>query len=113
MHNHYHIYSFHTNEKVKQNHKLFGHTDYMIGIGIMHFHFYSGTTSFNGHMHGYFGFTGFPRKTENGHKHKMCGKTDIARLSEYDDKPHEHEYENFTFENIQYINSPLTKRVLS
>ena len=113
MHNHYHFYSFHTNEKTQQNHKLFGHTDYMIGIGIMHFHFYSGTTSFNGHLHSYYGFTGFPKKTENGHKHKMCGKTDLSRLSDCNDKPHAHEYQNYTFENIQYINSPLTKKVLS
>jgi hypothetical protein len=106
MVNHYHFYEFNCLTDEKHSHRLFGHTEYMLGIGLFHFHLYYGTTSFNGHFHVYCGFTGLPVKIGNGHKHKIAGRLEIANA-------HFHYYENFTYENIEYTGGKAIKKVLS
>lgn len=106
MNNHCHFYGFNSLSSQKHLHRMFGHTEYMFGIGLLHFHFYYGSTSFNGHFHTFSGMTGMAIKTENGHKHKICGRLELAN-------GHFHHYTNYTHENVEYIHGRVLKRVLS
>lgn len=104
MNNHYHFYKLHSLTNKKHSHRLFGHTEYMLGIGFLHFHVYFGSTSFNGHFHTYRGVTGFAVKTPNGHRHKMAGKLELADT-------HIHYYENYTYENVEYTSGKLLMKI--
>lgn len=106
MINHYHFYRFNCLSDQKHSHRLFGHTEYMFGIGLFHFHFYYGSTSYNGHFHTYSGVTGFSIKTDCGHKHKISGKLNLTNS-------HSHLYENYTCENTECKRGKLLKKVLS
>lgn len=86
-------------------HQLNGYTEYVIGAGRFHFHFYSGVSSYLDHTHYFSGITGFPIKTENGHIHKLEGILEI-------NDSHEHKFIGYTFEEITYSQGKKAKEVL-
>jgi hypothetical protein len=96
MYPHLHKYRFECEEKNIHKHRLVGYTDNMLGISSLHFHYFSGISSYNSHTHYYSGFTGLPIKTENGHKHTIEGLLELNNL-------HEHHFLNFTFEDTANI----------
>lgn len=92
---HAHRYKFELNDKNSHSHRLMGFTEYSIGIGFFHMHYYTGVCSYSGHTHTYTGYTSLPIKTKNGHYHKMQG------LLEFKNN-HGHCYLNYTQENVEY-----------
>ncbi|MDQ2086805.1 hypothetical protein RBH29_10250 [Herbivorax sp. ANBcel31] len=96
MQTHIHKYRFESKETNCHKHKILGYTDYMIGIGALHFHTFYGISSHMGHVHCFSGFTGFPVKTYNGHIHKMEGCLEPVNM-------HQHIFYNYTDEDVGYI----------
>lgn len=94
---HLHKYKFEANISNGHKHMLMGYTDNIIGLNMLHFHFFSGVCSYNGHTHYFSGFTGLPIRTENGHVHRMEGYLEF-------NSQHEHKFNSFTFEDIEYMN---------
>ncbi len=86
-------------------HRLVGYTEYFIGAGRFHFHFYSGVSTYTDHTHYFSGITGLPIKTENGHIHKMEGLLEINNF-------HEHKFSGHTFEEISYSKGNETSEAL-
>jgi hypothetical protein len=96
MYPHIHKYKFDCEISAGHNHRMSGHTENLIGISVFHFHYFYGISSYNNHTHYYAGITSLPIKTENGHIHRIEGIMEINDL-------HEHRFENYTFEDIEYI----------
>jgi len=97
-----HEFRFDTDPSNSHTHRLVGYTDYMFGIGSLHFHFYCGTTSYLTHTHYFTGTTGLPIKTSRGHIHKMQGYVETNNY-------HKHKYSNFTFEDCAYNTDKISK----
>jgi hypothetical protein len=96
MNPHLHEYKLDSSVGNGHRHRIRGYTDSMIGINILHFHYFFGVSSYNNHTHYFSGFTGLPVKTENGHIHKIEGILELNNL-------HEHSLEGYTFEETAYI----------
>jgi len=92
---HAHKFKFDSFKVNGHTHRLMGVTGYSISLWITHVHFYRGVCSYNGHTHYFSGVTGIPKKTKNGHFHKMSGFLVMT-------KNHEHKYNDYTNENIEY-----------
>ena len=103
---HTHRYRFECEETEFHKHRLHGHTDYMIGINVLHFHYFCGISSYNNHTHYFSGITGLPIKTENGHIHRIEGFLESNNT-------HEHKFSDFTFEDIEYFNRKIIREALS
>jgi hypothetical protein len=97
---HLHKYKFESNLSNEHKHRLTGYSDGMIGINSFHFHFFNGISSYKNHTHYYSGVTGFPIKTENGHKHKIEGFLEVNNM-------HEHKFSNYTYEDVSYRSDGL------
>ncbi|MCX7923351.1 MAG: YmaF family protein [Clostridia bacterium] len=95
MKTHIHKYRFDCETENHHKHRLMGYTDNMIGINAIHFHYFFGVSSYDGHSHYYSGITGLPIKTENGHVHKIEGTLESTCL-------HEHKFASHTFEDVAY-----------
>lgn len=95
MSTHVHKFKFNSEISIGHAHTLFGRTDYMIGINSFHFHYFYEICSYTGHTHYYSGITSLPVKTLNGHVHKIEG------ILEFNNN-HDHCFNNFTFEDIEY-----------
>jgi regulatory protein YycH of two-component signal transduction system YycFG len=109
MNSHLHKYRFDSEisqESGGHSHIISGRTDYMIGVGGFHFHYFYDISSYNGHTHYYSGITGLPVKTENGHVHKMDSLLEI-------NNSHEHTFSSFTFEEIEYIRHKKSKEAFA
>jgi hypothetical protein len=96
---HMHKYRFDCRNSSGHNHMLSSYTGNMLGIESLHFHIYYGVSSYRNHTHYFFGTTGMPVKTENGHIHRMNGMLESNDM-------HEHEFNGYTFENISYMSTP-------
>jgi hypothetical protein len=96
MNFHMHRFKFDSGISRGHMHKVRGMTEYMIGFNNFHFHVFSGVSSYTSHTHYFSGISGLPIKTENGHIHKMDGILES-------NNGHEHEYNNYSFEEISYI----------
>lgn len=92
---HLHKYRFESRKAQLHNHRLLGYTGPVLGIGALHFHSYSGICSYNGHMHYFSGYTGFPIKTPNGHIHRLEGKLVCCNM-------HVHSFCGYTDEDVEY-----------
>lgn len=103
MNIHIHKYSFESDLLNCHNHKIYGYTKNMLGINIFHFHYFYGVCSYLNHTHYYSGITGMPIRTENGHIHKIEGILELNNL-------HEHEFSDYTFEDIEYISTKFLRR---
>lgn len=95
MHPHLHKYKFESFTANGHKHTLSGYTEGMMGIDSLHFHFFSGISSYSHHTHYYSGMTGLPIKTENGHKHKIEGILD-------QNQSHEHPYSHYSQEDTAF-----------
>jgi len=93
-----HKYRFDCQLKNGHNHRLLGYASNMLGLGTFHIHFYYGVSSYQNHTHHFYGITGRPIKTENGHVHKMEGVLECSSL-------HEHDFKGFTFEDTTTFSS--------
>jgi hypothetical protein len=100
MNPHLHKYRFESNLSKEHKHRLIGYCEGMIGINSFHFHFFNGISSYKNHTHYYSGVTGFPIKTENGHKHKIEGILEANNM-------HEHKYSSYTNEDVTYHSDGL------
>ena len=100
MNPHMHKYKLECFTSKEHKHKLAGYTDGMIGINAFHFHYFNGISSYKNHTHYYAGMTGFPIRTENGHKHKIEGILETNNL-------HDHKYSSFTYEDVAYHSDGL------
>ncbi len=96
MNPHLHEYRFDSIIVNGHKHKIKGYTESMLGINILHFHYFVGVSSYNNHTHYFSGYTGLPVRTEKGHIHKIEGLLEINSL-------HDHLFDGFTFEEIAYI----------
>jgi hypothetical protein len=102
MKTHIHKYKIDSEMERGHKHKIIGYADVMLGVSSLHFHFFSGVSSYCNHTHYFSGFTSFPVKTENGHVHKIETLLDNNDL-------HEHKIAGFTFEEISYISGNVAK----
>ena len=93
--NHLHYFNITTEKDNCHNHIIKGYAGGMIGVGMMHFHSYSGISSYSDHTHDVSGITGLPIKTENGHIHKIDGVSKVKNN-------HKHKYSGYTEEDIAY-----------
>lgn len=105
MRNHIHDFKFNADVTGTHTHSVSGYTDQMIGVHSLHFHYFSGISTFKNHTHYFSGYTGLPIKTENGHIHKISG---FLEMNNY----HTHRYSNYTFEEVSYNSPKLHTRVL-
>ncbi|NLC68884.1 MAG: hypothetical protein GX754_08950 [Clostridiaceae bacterium] len=87
-------------------HRLTGYTESIIGVGRLHFHFFSGISNYTDHTHYFSGITGLPVKTENGHIHKIEGFLESNSF-------HEHKFNGYTFEEISYSHDKKASEVLT
>lgn len=92
---HVHKYRFECKYSKSHNHRLIGYAGNMLGIGYLHFHIYYGVSTYDDHTHYFYGITGMPIKTQNGHIHKMDGILESNNM-------HEHKFEGNTNEDISY-----------
>ncbi len=104
MNPHLHEYRFDSVITNGHKHKIKGYTDCMLGINILHFHYFVGVSSYNNHTHYFSGFTSLPVKTDNGHIHKIESILEINSM-------HDHLLEGFTFEEIAYIPKKRTSEL--
>jgi len=86
-------------------HRIYGYAEGMIGVKGIHFHFFSGVSSYTDHTHYFSGITSLPVKTENGHIHRIDGLLEFNNF-------HEHKFKGDTFEDISYINGTRTREAL-
>lgn len=101
MNTHIHMYKIDSDIKQGHKHKITGYAELMLGINSLHFHGFSGVSSYCNHTHYFSGITGLPIKTENGHIHK------IEVILESNDI-HDHKIVGLTSEEISY-NSGFAK----
>lgn len=100
MKNHTHRFKFDCDMNNLHIHKVAGIVERTYGFGGLHFHYYSGVSSYMNHTHYFSGITGLPIKTENGHIHRMEGLLES-------NPDHEHKFKGETSEEISYIKGPL------
>lgn len=105
MKNHMHDFKFDAEVSNYHTHSIAGYTDLMIGVYPMHFHYFSGISTYKNHTHYFSGYTGLPIKTENGHVHKISGSLEYKNY-------HSHKYNNYTYEEVSYNSPELHQRVL-
>lgn len=102
MRSHSHKFKFDSQPANSHSHRIMGYTENLMGINVLHFHYFYGISSYNSHTHYFSGMTGLPIKTENGHVHK------IECLLELNSN-HEHQLSGFTFEDVAYTSKKLPK----
>ena len=97
-----HLHKFKVECEIEKSHKhrMTGFTENMIGINSFHFHYFYGISSYSNHTHYYSGVSGLPVKTKNGHVHKLEGLFEVNGT-------HDHKYNDYTFEDIEYIPKKL------
>jgi hypothetical protein len=105
MYRHVHHFKIESSLSLAHYHRLIGYTEYVIGTGRFHFHFYSGISTYTNHTHYFSGVTGLPLRTENGHIHKMEGMLET-------NNSHKHRFSGCTFEEVSYTKGNKAKEVL-
>lgn len=102
---HLHKYKIDTELSNGHKHRISGYSGGMVGIRMLHFHFFYGVSSYTDHTHYYSGITGMPIKTEHGHIHKIEGLLEINDL-------HSHSFKGYTFEETGYVPRNLLREAL-
>lgn len=105
MKTHIHKYKIDSEMVRGHKHKITGYADVMLGLSSLHFHYFSGVSSYCNHTHYFSGMTSLPIKTENGHVHKIETILDNNDL-------HEHKLVGLTFEEISYISGYASNEAL-
>ena len=95
---HMHKYKFECQYINGHCHRLIGYAGNMLGVKSFHFHLYYGVSSYDNHTHYFYGITGMPIITENGHIHRMDGLLECNNM-------HEHKFKGYTGEDISYFTS--------
>ncbi|HHV60204.1 MAG TPA: hypothetical protein GXX49_07975 [Clostridiaceae bacterium] len=105
MVNHIHDFKFDAEISNCHTHSVAGYTDCMLGVNALHFHYFSGISTYKNHTHHFSGYTGPPIKTENGHVHKISGYLESRSF-------HSHKFNNYTYEEVSYNSPRLHQRVM-
>ena len=98
MGSHMHWFKIDIGDERSHSHRISGYTEGTLGLNSIHFHFFSGISSYNSHTHYFSGMTGLPIKTDNGHVHRMESVLE-------NDLMHEHKFRGYTSEDVAYNNN--------